>query len=171
MSPFALVKSSTEHIAQLQSWFKNQQEMYTWGAISCPMSSTEFVHHLRAYHLNSYSLSDKQQYLLAFGQHYLRLNRHHLGRLVVNPEHRGKGLAKLLINKLIDKAFEQQNAQGVSLFVFRDNLSAYKCYQSLGFVECDYPQTMPGNVQNCAYMILPERELSSETFTSSDPGF
>jgi ribosomal protein S18 acetylase RimI-like enzyme len=166
-----LIKSSNEHIAQLQSWFKNQQEIYTWGAISDPMSSTEFVKHLRADHLNSYSLSDKQQHFLAFGQHYLRLNRHHLGRLVVNPTHRGQGLGRQLVCRLIEKAYQQQHAQGVSLFVFRDNLSAYSCYQSIGFVEHDYPGGVPGNMENCAYMILPEKELSGETFTSSDPGF
>ena len=149
-----LLESSDEHITQLQTWFKNQHEIYTWGAIRAPMSCSEFIHHLRRAHLHSYSLTSQQQHLLAFGQYYLRLNRHHLGRLVVNPAHRGEGLAKQLICQLIDKAYQQQDAQGVSLFVFRDNITAYQCYQSLGFVEYDYPGGIPGDMQNCAYMIL-----------------
>ena len=170
-SPNVLVKSSDKHIEHLQSWFKNQHELYTWGAIREPLSSGEFIRHLGAAHLNSYSLSNQQQHFLAFGQHYLRLNRHHLGRLVVNPAHRGQGLGKQLVYQLIENAYEQQNAQGVSLFVFRDNVAAYQCYQSLGFVEHDYPGGVPGDMQNCAYMILPEKELSGETLTSTNPGF
>lgn len=153
-----LVSSSETHIAELLTWFKTPQEIYTWGAITRLMSVDEFTQHLRASHLNSYSLVDDEPDLHAFGQYYLRLNRLHLGRLVVNPEHRGKGLAKILITKLIDKAFEQQGAKEASLFVFRDNLAAYHCYQSLGFVEQEYPGGIPGNMQNCAYMILPERD-------------
>ena len=153
-----LVRSSQAHISKLMTWFTTPNEMYSWGAISRLMSIDEFTRHLRASHLTSYSLLDERHHLQAFGQHYLRINRHHLGRLAVNPEHRGRGFAKILITTLINKAFEQQSAEGVSLFVFRDNLAAYRCYQSMGFEERNYPGGIPGSMQNCAYMILPERE-------------
>jgi ribosomal protein S18 acetylase RimI-like enzyme len=62
-------------------------------------------------------------------------------------------LAKILITIILEQAFLAQPAKGASLFVFRDNIVAYQCYQSLGFIETDYPeQPFPGNMQNCAYM-------------------
>jgi ribosomal protein S18 acetylase RimI-like enzyme len=145
-------------MAELLTWFKTPQELYYWGAIRQPISIEKLSQDLRASHLNSCSLVEGQHDLHAFGLHYLRLNRHHLGRLVVKPEHRGKGLAKTLVTKLIDKAFDEQGAKKVSLFVFRDNLTAYRCYQSLGFLEHKYPGGIPDNLQNCAYMILPNQE-------------
>jgi hypothetical protein len=39
--------------------------------------------------------------------------------------------------------------------VFKDNTAAHQCYQSHGFIEIEYPeQSLPGNMQNCVYMVL-----------------
>jgi ribosomal protein S18 acetylase RimI-like enzyme len=153
-----LVPSSDSHITELLTWFNNAQDLYHWGAMKQLKSNEDLRQDLRASHLRSFSLLKHERDLVAFGQSYLRLNRLHLGRLAVKPEYRTKGIAKILITNIIEEAFEQENAKGVSLFVFRDNLSAYRCYQSLGFEERDYPGGIPGAMQNCAYMILVPRE-------------
>ena len=120
-----------------------------------PMSDESYLKLLTADHFKSFSLLNDEQQLVAFGQYYRRLDHHHLGRLAVNPKYRGQGLAKLLITKILEQAFLQQSAKGASLFVFKDNIVAYQCYQSLGFIETDYPeQPFPGNMQDCAYMVL-----------------
>ena len=39
--------------------------------------------------------------------------------------------------------------------MFKDNTAAHQCYQSHGFIEIEYPeQSLPGNMQNCVYMVL-----------------
>jgi ribosomal protein S18 acetylase RimI-like enzyme len=154
-----LIKPTKQQYLQVKDWFNNHQEIYTWGgpSMTYPMSDESFLDLLTAAHINSFCLLNDDQQLVAFGQFYSRLEHHHLGRLAVNPHFRGLGLSKILITKLLKTAFLEQPAKGASLFVFRDNLVAYKCYQSLGFKERDYPEhPFPGNMQNCAYMVLSE---------------
>jgi ribosomal protein S18 acetylase RimI-like enzyme len=120
-----------------------------------PISDENFVKRLTADHIKSFGLLNDKQQLVAFGQYYSRLGHHHLGRLAVNPKFRGQGFSKILITKILEQAFLAQSAKGASLFVFRDNIVAYDCYQSLGFIEEDYPEeSFPGNMQNCVYMVL-----------------
>ena len=124
--------------------------------MATPMSNENFLKCLTAEHLTSFCLLNDEQQFLAFGQYYRRFEHHHLGRLAVNPNFRGQGLAKILITKILEQAFLLSPAKGASLFVFKDNIVAYKCYQSLGFIEVDYPEDLlPGNMQNCVYMVLP----------------
>jgi ribosomal protein S18 acetylase RimI-like enzyme len=156
-----LIYPTGQQYLQVKDWFSNHQEIYTWGGpnMTFPMSDDKFLNLLNAPHLHSFSLINDNQEIVAFGQYYMRLARHHLSRLVVNPGFRGQGLSKKLIGKLLEKAAKTQPNTDASLFVFTDNIVAYNCYQSLGFIETDYPKTpFPGNMQNCAYMVLSAAE-------------
>jgi ribosomal protein S18 acetylase RimI-like enzyme len=153
-----LTYPTKQQYLQVKNWFSNHQDIYTWGGpnMTYPMSDEDFIKHLTVAHFTSFCLLNDERQLVAFGQYYRRLEHHHLGRLAVNPKYRGQGWAKILITKILEQAFKEQSAKGASLFVFRDNIVAYDCYQSLGFIETDYPEVpFPGNMQNCAYMILP----------------
>lgn len=153
----SLVYPTEQQYLQVKTWFSDHQQIYTWGGpnMTYPMSDENFLKCLTAEHFKSFCLLNDQQQLLAFGQYYRRLEHHHLGRLAVNPKYRGQGLAKILINNLLEQAYSEQSAKGASLFVFKDNGVAYRCYQSLGFIETDYPEVpFPGNMKNCAYMVL-----------------
>ena len=157
----SLIYPTEQQCLQVKYWFSNHQEIYTWGGpnMTYPMSDNNFLKLLTADHIKSFGLLNEQQQLLAFGQYYRRLEHHHLARLAVNPQYRGQGLAKILITKILEQAFLAQSAKGASLFVFKDNTAAYQCYQSLGFIETDYPaDPFPDNMQNCAYMVLSAAE-------------
>ena len=153
----SLMYPTEQQYLQVKGWFSNHQDIYTWGGpnMTYPMSDKDFLKLLTADHFKSFCLLNEKQQLVAFGQYYRRLEHHHLGRLAVSPQYRGQGLAKILITKILEQAFIEQSAKGASLFVFRDNIVAYECYQSIGFIETDYPEEpFPGNMQNCAYMVL-----------------
>ncbi|WP_068374472.1 GNAT family N-acetyltransferase [Paraglaciecola hydrolytica] len=158
---YQLVNATEQHLLSVKTWFNSTAQIFTWGGPNMvyPMADNDFLDLMQAEHLNSYVLTDNSQQMLAFGQFYMRLGRHHLGRLGVNPSFRGQGLAKPLIKKLLALAHKQQNAQGASLFVFADNLVALQCYASLGFELANYPDPMPGNMQNCLYMVLEQTSL------------
>jgi len=152
-----LTVPTKQQYLQVKDWFSNHQEIYSWGGpnMAYPMSDNNFLKLLTADHFKSFGLLNDQQQLLAFGQYYRRLDHHHLARLAVSPQYRGQGMAKILMTKILEQALLAQAAKGVSLFVFKDNIVAYQCYQSLGFIETDYPETpFPGNMKNCAYMVL-----------------
>jgi ribosomal protein S18 acetylase RimI-like enzyme len=119
------------------------------------MSDKDFLKHLTADHFKSFCLLNNEQPLVAFGQYHRRLEHQYLSRLAVNHIYRAQGSAKVLITKILEQAFLALSAKGVSLFVFKDNTVAYNCYQSLGFIETEYPEVpFPGNMQNCAYRVL-----------------
>lgn len=55
--------------------------------------------------------------------------------VVVDPETRGKGIAREMLSLAIKQAFETSEAVGVQLNVFPENQRAKKCYEKAGFVE------------------------------------
>ena len=55
------------------------------------------------------------------------------GFVIVDDSKRGKGYGKQMLRLAIDYAQQELGAQKITLGVFCDNLSALKCYQSVGF--------------------------------------
>ena len=153
-----LIDPTQHHFLQVKSWFSNHQEIHSWAGpkMTYPMSDESFLRSLTEEPFKSCCLLNDEQQLVAFGQYYRRLEHHHLARLCVNPKYRGQGLAKILVTQILEQAFLEPSAKGTSLFVFKDNIVAYNCYRSLGFIETDYPeQPFLGYMQDCVYMTLP----------------
>ena len=55
------------------------------------------------------------------------------GFVIVDDSKRGKGYGKQMLRLAIDYAQQELGAQKITLGVFCDNLSAAKCYKSVGF--------------------------------------
>lgn len=56
-----------------------------------------------------------------------------MGHCLVQPERRGAGLGRLMVELLLEKAFSNNGAKIVSLVVFPDNIPAIRCYRTNGF--------------------------------------
>ena len=148
-----LVSPNQSHLAEISGWVTNQADLIKWAGpgFRYPFTIETFTEDLNLERLASYCLIDEREQLLAFGQCYQRIGRCHLGRLIVNPTLRGQGIAKQLINKLMDSGFNAFNTVEASLFVLADNESAIKAYTKLGFLLSEYPEPIP--IDNCLYMI------------------
>ncbi|QHJ10895.1 hypothetical protein FX988_01117 [Paraglaciecola mesophila] len=148
-----LVKSSDIHLIELMSWFEDEAQIVMWsGSGFCyPYDLGTFKQNLKLTSLPSFSLVSPQGALQAFGQYYLREQRCHLCRLVVNPANRGLGIVATLIANLAARGKEEFKVNSCSLFVFNDNISAIRAYQKLGFVQTQYPTDMP--LAGCTYMV------------------
>lgn len=57
-----------------------------------------------------------------------------LCRIFVDKNFRGKGIAEMMIRKLINFAFSELNIMRIELNVYTYNTPAFKCYEKLGFV-------------------------------------
>ena len=55
-----------------------------------------------------------------------------IARIVVAPNHQGKGLAKLMVNKMVEE-FGKMGVTAIHLSVAKKNLPAQKAYQNVGF--------------------------------------
>ncbi|WP_134056182.1 MULTISPECIES: GNAT family N-acetyltransferase [Rheinheimera] len=126
----------------LQSWFHSADEQQSWGGdnFDYPCSELRFLELLCRTGTQSYSLLNTLTgQLVGFGQICDRFGCHHLARLVIAPDARGQGLAKVLIAELIIQALQQQ-LRTISLYVHRHNSIAVQCYQSLGFMLSPPPE-------------------------------
>ena len=153
--PLRLTRARLQDLEQLKAWFTEQRSLSDWAGpgLHYPISMGVFLQPIRWQELSSYSMLSNDGELLAFGQFYIRLGRHHLGRLAVSPNHRNRGLGKQLIRQLIEQARIEQPASGLSLFVMEDNIPALACYLSLGFRHAVYSEALSGGLENCSYMI------------------
>jgi len=84
---------------------------------------------------SSWSLVGERNELLAFGQLWEREpGCAHIGRVIVDPGVRGKGVGRSLCSQLMAMAAVDGFGR-ISLRVYRDNASAVRLYMSLGFIE------------------------------------
>lgn len=137
-----LALANIAEMQQLQSWFHSADEQQSWGGdnFDYPCSELRFLELLCRTGTQSYSLLSIQDgALIGFGQICDRFSCHHLARLVIAPDARGLGLAKVLIAELIIQALQQQQ-RTVSLYVHRHNTVAIRCYKKLGFIVSPPPE-------------------------------
>jgi len=57
----------------------------------------------------------------------------YIKRVVVHPDYRRHGLARLLMQHIIDFSHQQLGLQALDLHTWEDNTSAIRLYESLGF--------------------------------------
>ena len=138
------VASDTD-IDTVMTWFPDAGSVLIWGGpeFRFPFTADTFREDCRVDRMDSYSLRNPTGELAAFGQSYERDGRGHLARLVANPECRGTGAGKQLISMIITTLEVAHDYDEYSLFVFRHNEPAYRCYLSSGFVVRDYPDGAP----------------------------
>ncbi len=58
-----------------------------------------------------------------------------LGRILINPDCRGRGLGARMLNEITGYAKKVLNLKKLSLRVYDFNQTAIKCYKNIGFIE------------------------------------
>lgn len=61
-----------------------------------------------------------------------------LGRVLIFPDHRGKGLGKAMVRRAVKYAFENLGLSDVTLNVFDFNMAAINLYKSVGFIDYEF---------------------------------
>ncbi len=78
-----------------------------------------------------------QNVVIGLGEIYLEDKKTiKLGKILIGDnKFRGKGLGKIIINKLLKKSFEEFHVEYVHLYVYNWNIGAIKCYEKCGMVK------------------------------------
>ena len=123
----------------LASWIGDARQCLRWAGSRIPYPfAVQDLPQLLVVPLpgaTSWSLAGEGGELLGFGQLWEREpGCAHLGRIIVAPAVRGRGVGRILCAQLIAKAAECGYGR-FSLRVYRDNASAVHLYQALGFAE------------------------------------
>ena len=153
---WVLDETAASDIGQLMKWFPDADATRIWGgpAFRHPFNRHSFTEDIHWGRMATFSLRSPAGEFAAFGQLYERLNRINLARLAVNPTMRGQGIGRRLLEMLMTLGPQMFSCAEFSLFVYRDNVVAAKCYESMGFKVTSYPETaLLGEV--CDYLTRP----------------
>jgi ribosomal protein S18 acetylase RimI-like enzyme len=155
---WSLREAAAADIEALMHWFPTADDVMIWGGPSFrnPFTRDSFFKDVFWDKMASYCLRDAAGEFVAFGQLYDRDGRIHLARLIVRPDMRSRGIGRRLIEMLMEVGATIFPRNEYSLFVYRENLPAYECYKSLGFVVQDYPDDMP-HADVCYYLTRPAK--------------
>lgn len=125
----------------LMTWFPGAVDVGRWGGpeFEHPFTAASFRRDCRWPGIPSYSLRDDDGTLLAFGQFYDRNGYINLARIGVRPGLRGQGIGRDLMSRLMTAGRARLQLPAWSLFVYRDNEAALRCYRALGFEIRPYP--------------------------------
>lgn len=121
----------------LASWVPDANACKRWAGplISFPLSAASLSAQLGVAHGISYTLADANGNPVAFGQCWASVQHAvHLGRIIVSPSVRNRGVGRTLCELLIARAVQTTDVSTVTLRVYRDNVPALKLYQNLGFI-------------------------------------
>lgn len=119
------------------SWSKDEISFYKWSAGvlgDYPISKEQFgfVNNLMAFTAIN---DDEVIGFFTLRRPFESFDELRFGFVVVDPQKRGKGYGKRMLQLGIKFAKEIFGAKKVSLGVFENNESAYYCYKSVGFLD------------------------------------
>lgn len=121
----------------LATWIPDANACTRWAGplISFPLSVASLSVELKVANGISYTLTDVDGNPIAFGQYWaVAPSAVHLGRIIVSPHARSRGIGRILCELLIARAVQTTDATTVTLRVYRDNVPALNLYKSLGFI-------------------------------------
>ena len=129
------------------SFINEEKAFYKWSAGvlgSYPLSEIDFINKIDEMKSTKvfypYVMLDSDNVIGFFILRFPNkdVNSMTIGFVIIDPNYRGKGIGKKMVNEAINLAFNQYKANSVNLRVFECNPSAYNCYKSLGFKESGF---------------------------------
>jgi ribosomal-protein-alanine N-acetyltransferase len=145
----------------IASWIPDADACLRWAGprVGFPFSVEELTQILTAAGSAGVCLEADDEDPCGFGQYWSRDDETvHLGRLIVAPACRGKGLGRELCVRLIRRVVDVTGARAITLRVYRDNMTAVTLYQSLGFVAVDTESTSSAVLMRMEIASSPEPE-------------
>lgn len=157
---WTLERPRDEDIIELMRWLPDAESVDRWGGprIRFPFTQETFRADCRINEILTYCLRSPRGRMSAFGQIYERYDRGHLARLITHPDMRRRGIGTRLIDMLCRAAERHFGYSRFSLFVYRDNEPAYRCYLAMGFVVQEYPDDAP--LRDKCYFLTSENSAS-----------
>jgi ribosomal protein S18 acetylase RimI-like enzyme len=128
-------------VDSIMSWFPDAESTLQWGGenFRYPFTRESFHDDCRWTDMATYVLRNGNGRTAGFAQFYVRNECTHFARICVNPDLRGRGYGKIMLDLLMEEGRRVLPYEKFSLFVMRDNAAARSLYEKLGFQIDDYP--------------------------------
>ncbi len=132
------------HYASIAGWLDSAAATQRWAGpgVPFPLLPERFAQVIELEARSGWALLDEQDQCLGFGQYWMTdAGTAHLGRIIVSPLARGRGLGRLLMQALSAQALREDGIQRLTLRVYRDNTAAAALYRDLGFQQVEASST------------------------------
>lgn len=164
-----------EDASIIASWLRSEEELYKWSADrfnKYPLSGDDinenYASQLETGRFFQFAAVDDNEEVV--GHFIIRYPREsddstvRFGFVILNPELRGKGLGKEMLQLGIEYVKNHLLTSRIDLGVFENNESAVYCYESVGFKEYGRRKCeMPIGTWNCIDLeLFIERRLETE---------
>ncbi|EHH1220600.1 GNAT family N-acetyltransferase [Vibrio vulnificus] len=134
-----LRKFVAQDALEVISWFSTEKESLYWGGwmFGWPLSDAEIINRSELPEIEFLILSNGNATLGFIELQHISETEIRLCRVAINPEYRGLGFGRALIALSIAEVRKRKQFSVATLAVFADNVTAYNCYKSYGFVTVD----------------------------------
>lgn len=119
-------------LAHVCSWFSDAEQLQLWAGpyLAWPPQLDALIEQIDFLAQPAFSLFINGFGLAGFAQLQASGERYHFARVAIAPSARGRGYGGQLLAAIIAR---YPNAPGFSLYVYRHNQAAWRCYHKLGF--------------------------------------
>ncbi|HHA2422617.1 GNAT family N-acetyltransferase [Stenotrophomonas maltophilia] len=134
--PAQLQPVQPRHYPRIAGWLDSVAATQRWAGpgVAFPLLPEAFARALELAERPGWVLLDGEGACMGFGQYWLTApGTAHLGRIIVSPQARGRGLGRVLMQLLCAEALRSPDVQRLSLRVYRDNVAAIALYRDFGF--------------------------------------
>jgi [ribosomal protein S18]-alanine N-acetyltransferase len=126
--------ATLEDLEKVAHWVGTADECRLWAgpAVSFPIEPRNFAVEIGFGDADAVALADGAG-TAGFGQLVWRADgRAHLARIIVRPDARGRGLGRVLVSALVERA-ASRGARRATLNVYPQNEAAVRLYEAAGF--------------------------------------
>ena len=115
-----------------------ERVMQWWArpGLTFPLSEAQLSSRLRDLKDHMFFLALSEAQTTGYGE-FMEIDRQNLkaklGRIIIHPKYRGKGLGTELMTLLADAGFQQLKLHRIYLNVYSFNEPAIQCYENVGF--------------------------------------
>jgi RimJ/RimL family protein N-acetyltransferase len=130
--------TTADHLQTILGWVKNNQEMVMWSGptFTWPLEYTQLARYFDNPHRTYWSALDAESQELV-GHASLLIDDDadlmRIGFIIVNPEHRGRGVGRKFVEAVVNEGFRASTLPVMKLGVYAHNTAALNLYERLGF--------------------------------------
>jgi len=122
--------------ALINAWVNGPKGLFQFAGpqFEYPVTAAQMETYLASNHQKPFMvLSDKGEKIGHCEFNYQNPQVPRLSRLLIAPNHRGKGYGQMMVRLMVERLFEEAAYKMIDLRVFEWNKQAIQCYEKIGF--------------------------------------
>ncbi|MDO5616342.1 MAG: GNAT family protein [Cruoricaptor ignavus] len=162
-------KFTENDFEDLISWISNKEELMQFAGpqLTFPLTNEQLQEILNNKNIFPFKVIDSATNLpIGHAEIFIKDSSFSLARILIGDKNsRGKGLGKIIVEKLLDFGFTNLGKHTAELNVFDWNTSAIKCYEKVGFeinLTVKLERKMNGQIWTAIHMTIDKNKWENK---------